>query len=43
MNAIRKIIWSVRRKMFLHSRRAKAAMKMFEEMDYQERRYDRML
>lgn len=43
MNAIREIIWSIRRKMFLRSRRAKAVMKMFEMMDYQERRYNRML
>lgn len=43
MSAIRKMIWSVRRKMFLRSRRAKAAMQMFEMMDYQERRYNRML
>ena len=43
MSAIREMIWSVRRKMFLRSRRAKAAMRMFEMMDYQERRYNRML
>ena len=43
MDAIREMIWSIRRKMFLRSRRAKAAMKMFEMMDYQERRYNRML
>lgn len=43
MSAIKEIIWSIRRKMFLRSRRAKVAMKMFEMMDYQERRYNRML
>ena len=43
MEAIREMIWSIRRKMFLRSRKARTAMRMFEMMDYQERRYNRML